>query len=441
MMAIILEEIKSCGCSAKSSGADADVEKKMETSNSQTACSCDTTFEQLQSCACGAKTPSSSCDSTLKTTDKASTPSSSCACASQKIPSVPTKPLTTIQYAIYLLVAFVVWFGLYNMTVPVSQWLTFDVFGLTVDSPLAEAVEFFIYDTTKILLLLIFMVYVIAWLRAALNIERVRDYLAGKGRALGYLTGAGFGAVTPFCSCSSIPLFLGFTTARIPLGITMTFLITSPLINEVAVVLLWGLLGWKFTVTYVTVGLLAGIIGGILMDIFKAERWLQPFLLKAMAEQAQQKSFMSLGRKTMSAHDRHLFAKTETRDIVGRVWKWVIIGVGIGAALHGYVPEQWFAEHLGAGQWWSVPFSVLLGIPLYTNATGIIPIMESLLLKGLPVGTTLAFCMSSVAVSLPELLMLKQVMRKELLMGFVVLLLVLFTVAGWILNGFPNAIG
>ena len=268
-----------------------------------------------------------------------------------------------------------------------------------------------------------------------MHVERVRDYLAGKGRGIGYFLGAGFGAITPFCSCSSIPLFLGFTTARIPLGITMSFLITSPLINEIAVVLLWGLLGWKFTIIYVVVGMFAGIVGGIIMDALRAERWLQPFLLDAMKNASTREAAVEAGEAPkMGLMERHAFAYSETSSIFKKVWLWVIIGVGLGALLHGYVPQEWFTENLGAGQWWSVPVAVAIGIPLYTNVTGIIPIMESLLLKGLPLGTTLAFCMSTVAASLPEVLMLKQVMRWKLLALFLGMLLVIFTVVGWLFN-------
>ncbi|EOG8236356.1 permease, partial [Pseudomonas aeruginosa] len=199
----------------------------------------------------------------------------------------------------------------------------------------------------EILLLLTMLIYVIAWLRASMNTERVRDYLVGKRRGLGYLLGASFGAATPFCSCSSIPLFLGFTTARIPIGITMSFLITSPLINEIAVVLLWGLLGWKFTLIYLAVGMGAGILGGFLMDSLKAERWLQPFVIDAMGKSPnamQHTNGMGKAEK-LSVRQRHDFAYAEMISIFKKVWKWVVIGVGIGAALHGFVPDNWFADN------------------------------------------------------------------------------------------------
>lgn len=199
------------------------------------------------------------------------------------------RPFSAPRYALTLLAVLLAWTGLYVSIQPLATWLTFDLLSLTPGGAPGLALEFFLYDSAKILLLLVLMVYCIGWLRAGLHVERVRDYLSGKGRGIGYLLGATFGAITPFCSCSSIPLFLGFTMARIPLGITMAFLITSPLINEIAVVLLWGLLGWKFTVVYVVVGMAAGMLGGWLLDLLRAERWLQPFLAACWGSPARRR--------------------------------------------------------------------------------------------------------------------------------------------------------
>jgi uncharacterized protein len=317
-----------------------------------------------------------------------------------------------------------------------ADWLTFILFGLSPNSKLGDAVHFFIEDTTKIFFLLVIMIYFIALLRASLNIERVRDYLAKKNRFVGYLTGSVFGAITPFCSCSSIPVFLGFTSAGIPVGITMSFLLTSPLINEVAVLLLLSLVGWQITLMYVLVGMAVGVLGGVFLDLIRAEKMLQPFALKAYqsATPVADLDGDSVVKPTLSFRERHDFAKNELWDIFSRVWKWVFIGVGLGAALHGYVPVSWLEGNLGDGQWWSVPLAVLLGIPLYSNATGVIPIMESLITKGLPIGTTMAFCMSTVAASFPEFILLKQVMTWKLLAIILAMLLFSFTLVGWILN-------
>lgn len=324
---------------------------------------------------------------------------------------------------------------MFEVFTDLATWLVVDVFGLSKATKLGDALHFFIEDTTKIFFLLLVMIYVIALIRASINVERVRDYLADKHKGVGYILGSSFGAITPFCSCSSIPVFLGFTSAGIPVGITMSFLITSPLINEVAVLLLLSLLGWKFTLLYVVVGMSVGILGGIFLDAIRAERWLQSFAAKALERgQKASSTVQSKQVESLSLKERHTFAKEEMLEIFGRVWKWVIIGVGLGSALHGFVPDGWIEEHLGNGQWWSVPSAVLLGIPLYSNATGVIPVMESLIKQGLPIGTTLAFCMSTVAASFPEFILLKQVMQWRLLAVLFVLLLVAFTLIGWIFN-------
>ena len=331
--------------------------------------------------------------------------------------------------------ALALWVGAWFAVLPLSRLLSFGLLGLSDASSLGRAVQFFLYDTPKILLLLALMVYLMAWLRAGLDTERLRAVLAGRARVVGYALAAAFGAVTPFCSCSSVPLFIGFAAARIPIGITMAFLITSPVINEVAVVLFWGLLGWKFTLLYVAAGVLAGIAGGFFMDAIHADRWLQPFLRQPSAScQCAGAQRQGSAAPAAGLAERHAFARAETANIFRRVWPWVVVGVGIGAGLHGFVPELWFAERLGSGQWWQVPAAVALGIPLYTNVTGMAPVMASLLAKGLPVGTALAFCLSAVAASLPELLMLRQVMRVQLLAAFLGFLWVVFTLAGWVFN-------
>jgi uncharacterized membrane protein YraQ (UPF0718 family) len=318
-----------------------------------------------------------------------------------------------------------------------ADWLAYGVLGLGQETRLGGAIHFFVEDTTKIFFLLVVMIYLIALVRASLDLERVRGYIQQHNSFVGYFLGSGFGAVTPFCSCSSIPLFLGFTSAGIPLGITMAFLFTSPIINEVAVVMLWGLLGWEFTLAYVLIGVLVGVLGGFTLDLVKGERWLKDFAAKAYQKAAAEGSGAAPSlaeRPRLTLKQRHQFARDELKEILGRIWKWVFIGVGLGAALHGYVPENWFTENLGQGQWWSVPAAVFAGLPLYSNATGVIPVMESLIVKGLPVGTTLAFCMSTVAASFPEFIMLKQVMTYRLLILIFVILLVNFMLVGWILN-------
>ena len=388
------------------------------------SCSCQSTIPimpkpQETACRCRAPEPPA--------------PETPCSCGVQSATAEPARePESAARLVGKGLAALALWTCAWFTVLPLSRLVAHGLFGLPETSAPGKALQFFLYDAPKILLLLALMVYVLAWVRAGLNTERLRDFLVGRGRGLGYVLAAAFGAVSPFCSCSSVPLFIGFASARIPIGITMAFLITSPIINEVAVVLLWGLLGWQFTLLYVSVGMVAGIAGGLFMDAIRAERWLQPFLLKPQPARVLPMHNATPARPGMA--ERHAFARAETANIFRKVWLWVIVGVGIGAGLHGFVPENWFAAHLGAGQWWSVPAAVALGIPLYANCSGIVPVMAGLLSAGLPAGTTLAFCMSSVAASLPELIMLKQVMRPQLLTAFLGFLWVVFTLTGWLFN-------
>lgn len=313
-----------------------------------------------------------------------------------------------------------------------ADWVVYGILRMSAGSHFTLSLHFFVEDTAKIFALLIVMVYTIAIVRASLNVEAVRTYLSGKSRFVGYVLASLFGAVTPFCSCSSIPLFLGFTQARIPVGITMSFLITSPMINEVAVVLLGSLLGVKFMIIYTALGLASGIVGGALFDMLGAEKYLLPFVTANVAKGVHGTG--QAEKKSLTLRERHAFAKYELQEIVGRVWKWVFLGVGAGAVLHGYVPDDFISTYFSGDAWWNVPAVVLTGIPLYSNVNGVIPVAESLLNKGLPIGTAVAFMMSMSAASFPEFMMLKQVMRMKLLVLFFVLLLVLFTLCGWTLN-------
>ncbi len=307
------------------------------------------------------------------------------------------------------------------------QWL-----GFEESSHWGKSLHFFVEDTTKIFFLVAVMIYLIALFRATLNMDVVRNHLQGRSRWFGYGAASLFGAITPFCTCSSIPMFLGFTSAGIPAGITLAFLITSPLINEVAVVLLGSLLGWKFTLVYIIAGLTVGTAGGFLFDKLKADEHLQELAGKVRKDGAAVQAQHCNQKMTMK--ERHLFAKQEMVEIFGRIWKWILIGVGAGALLHGFVPESWIAEHLGDGSWWSVPLAVLMGIPLYSNASGMIPVVETLLSKGLPVGTALALMMSTVGASFPEFILLKQVLKPKLLVWLFLYFLAAFTLIGWLIN-------
>ncbi len=306
----------------------------------------------------------------------------------------------------------------------VYQWL-----GLPRGGHAADALHFFIMDTTKIFALLVAVIYLMGLLRAILSAERVRDYVRGKPRWLARTLAILLGAVTPFCSCSSVPLFIGFVEAGIPLGVTFSFLIASPMINEVAAVILVGILGWKLAALYVAAGLLVAYVGGAVMERFRPERWVEAYVWEIrMGEVARIEMDRSLA-------GRHRYALNEVKEIVGRIWKWVLMGVAVGALFHGYVPQSWVVEHLGGrDNWLAVPGAVLLGIPLYSNATGVIPIAEAMLGKGVAIGTTLALMMSIAALSLPEMLILRKVIRWPALAIYAGVLAISFTLVGWGFN-------
>jgi hypothetical protein len=304
--------------------------------------------------------------------------------------------------------------------------LVHDTLGLTGRT--GEALHFFVMDVAKIFVMLAVVIYVMGLARALLSPEKVRDYVRGKPKWLARLLAILLGAVTPFCSCSSVPLFIGFVEAGIPLGVTFSFLIASPMINEVAVVILAGILGWQTTLLYVAAGLAVAWFGGMAMERFKPERWVEDYVWKIHMGR------MQAAQPDTSWTGRHRYAVNEVKEIVGRLWKWVLAGIGVGALFHGYVPEGWVSQHLGSGDWYTVPLAVLVGIPLYSNATGVIPVAEAMLGKGVALGTTLAFMMSIAALSLPEMIILRKVMRWPALALFAGVLAVAITLVGWGFN-------
>lgn len=311
-----------------------------------------------------------------------------------------------------------------------ANLIVYGLMGLQPGSSMADALHFFVMDTAKIFALLVIIIYVMGLLRALLSPERVREYVRGKPKWLARSLAIVLGAVTPFCSCSSVPLFIGFVEAGIPLGVTFSFLIASPMINEVAAVILVGILGWKLAVLYVVAGLTVAYIGGVVMERFRPERWVEEYVWKIHMGQLQ------LPEPDKSLRGRHRYAVAEVKEIVGRLWKWVVAGIAVGALFHGYVPEAWAAQHLAGDAWYSVPAAVLLGIPLYSNATGVIPVAEAMLGKGVAIGTTLALMMSIAALSLPEMLILRKVIRWPALALYASVLAVAFTLVGWLFNAF-----
>jgi uncharacterized membrane protein YraQ (UPF0718 family) len=305
----------------------------------------------------------------------------------------------------------------------------YSLFGLSPESQAGQAVQFFVMDVTKIFFLLLLIIYIMGLLRALLSPEKVRNYVRGKPKWLARTLAILLGAITPFCSCSSVPLFIGFVEAGIPLGVTFSFLIASPMINEVAVVILIGILGWQLASLYVMAGLSVAYIGGAVMERFKPERWVEDYVWKIQMGEAQEIE------TDKSLQGRHRYAMGEVREIVGRIWKWVLAGVAVGALFHGYVPESWVVEYLGGkDNWLAVPGAVILGVPLYSNAAGVIPIAEAMLGKGVAIGTTLALMMSIAALSLPEMIILRKVIRWPALALYASVLTIAFTLVGWGFN-------
>ena len=294
-----------------------------------------------------------------------------------------------------------------------ADLLVFRGLGMDPASHVAAALHFFVMDVTKIFVMLVLIIYAMGLLRAFLSPERVREYVRNRPDWQARGMAVTLGAITPFCSCSSVPLFIGFVEAGIPVGVTFSFLIASPMINEVAAVILVGILGWKLAALYVVAGLLVAWFGGLVMQWFRS----------AMQVQAD-----------TSLPGRHRYAVGEVKEIVGRIWKWVLLGIGVGALFHGFVPESWVAQNLASGNWYDVPSAVLLGIPLYSNATGIIPVAEAMLSKGVAIGTTLALMMSVAALSLPEMLILRKVVQWQALALFAGVLAVAFILVGWGFN-------
>ncbi len=309
-----------------------------------------------------------------------------------------------------------------------ADWAAYDLLHLEKGTRLAKSVHFFIEDVTKIFFLLALVVFLIGLVRSLLTPERVRKVVAGRSRAVSYPMAVGLGAVTPFCSCSSVPLFIGFLEAGIPLGVTMAFLIASPMINEVAVVVLAAAVGWKVALLYVVAGLSVGIIGGLVIEFFKLEKWVEEYVWKIrMGETVIQQA-------SISFKQRIVYAWEQVKEIIGKIWIYVLVGIGLGALLHGFIPQEFFVKYASADNLFAVPSAVLIGIPLYSNATGVIPIVEALLGKGVPIGTVLALMMSVAAISLPEMIILRKVLKPQLIATFTGILFVAFIGVGFLFN-------
>jgi uncharacterized membrane protein YraQ (UPF0718 family) len=311
------------------------------------------------------------------------------------------------------LLGLVLWYVIYKQLEPFSYFFSYSLLGLEKGSHLGEAIQFFVYDTPKVMMLLTLIVFVIGMLRSFFTQERTRKYLAGKRETVGNVMAALLGILTPFCSCSAVPLFLGFVQAGVPLGVTFSFLIAAPMVNEIALVLLYGLLGWKVAALYLVTGLLIAMVAGWVIGRFKLEHWIEDWVQELRAGEAV------VIEEKLTWIDRVGRGREAVRDIVGKVWMYVVAGICVGALIHGYVPETFMASIMGKDAWWSVPAAVVVGIPMYSNAAGIVPIVEALLGKGAALGTVLAFMMSVIALSLPEMVILRKVLKPKLIAVFI----------------------
>lgn len=324
------------------------------------------------------------------------------------------RPTTARRRWVLLGTAGVVWFALYRVNGPLWDWLVYDVAGLDPAGRLGSGVHFFFYDTVKIALLLTGIIFVITVLRSFMSVERTRALLGGRREGVGNVLAAGLGVLTPFCSCSAVPAFIGFVAAGVPVGVTMSFLIASPLVNEVAIALLLGLFGLGPTLLYVGAGLTIAIVAGLVLGRLRPERWIEPFVFETRLHGQVVDSTADL-----TWDDRIQMGIEEVRTILRKIWPFLLVGIGIGALIHGWAPEDFFATYAGADNSFAVLVAVGLGVPLYSNAAGILPLVDAMYAKGLPMGTLLAFMMAVVALSIPEIILLRRVLRPPLIAAFV----------------------
>lgn len=337
-----------------------------------------------------------------------------CDCDNEPLQQTPEPSKSNMTKATVIgILGFALWYIVYKQLEPFSYFFAYSLAGLEKGSHLGDAIQFFVYDTPKVMMLLTLIVFVIGMIRSFFTQERTRKYLAGKRESAGNVMAALLGIVTPFCSCSAVPLFLGFVQAGVPLGVTFSFLIAAPMVNEIAVVLLYGLLGWKVAALYLVTGLMIAIVSGWVIGRFKLEHWIEDWVQAMRAGEAV------VIEEQLTWADRINRGKEAVRDIVGKVWMYVVAGIGVGALIHGYVPETFMAAIMGKDAWWSVPAAVLVGIPMYSNAAGIVPVVEALLGKGAALGTVLAFMMSVIALSLPEMVILRKVLKPKLIAVFI----------------------
>jgi uncharacterized protein len=321
-----------------------------------------------------------------------------------------------------------VWLMIYLSLERLTNYIIFDIINLSGGSHLTEAIRFFIFEVPKVLLLLILIVFIVGIIRTYFSPERTRKILGGKKLFVGNVFASLLGIVTPFCSCSAIPLFLGFVESGVPLGVTFSFLIAAPMINEIAVVLLFGLFGWKTAILYMVTGLAVAITSGYIIGKLRLEKYVEEWVYKVKA------GHLDIQEEKTPFSERINQGAIAVKEIVGKVWIYIVLGIAVGAGIHGYVPENFMAGLMGKSAWWSVPAAVLLGVPMYSNAAGIIPIVQALLEKGASLGTVLAFMMSVIGLSLPETIILKKVLKLPLIFSFVGIVAAGIIIVGYFFN-------
>lgn len=321
-----------------------------------------------------------------------------------------------------------IWVLLYQWLQQFSVFFVSNLLQLSPGKHFTEALRFFIYEVPKVFLLLILIIFFVGIIRTWFSPEKTKKALEGKPLFIGNIMASLLGVVTPFCSCSAIPLFLGFVEAGIPIGVTFSFLIAAPMVNEVALVLLLGLFGWKVTLIYISTGLLIAIFSGLLISKLHMERYVADWVYKVKSNQ------LDTEEEKLTLNERIKKGFDTVKEIVGKIWIYIIIGIAIGAGAHGYAPEDFLSHILGEGNWFGVPLAILLGVPMYSNAAGIIPIVSVLIEKGVSLGTALAFMMSVIALSLPEIIILKKVLKWPLILGFVAIVASGIVIVGYALN-------
>jgi len=333
------------------------------------------------------------------------------------------------KYALLHVILLAVWWLVYSHLQLFSVFITYSLLHVAQGSRLGSTLEFFFYDTPKILMLLCLVVYISGLLQSFISPEKTRQFLVGKSEFIGNIFAALLGIVTPFCSCSAVPLFVGFVSAGIPLGVTFSFLISAPMVNEIALILLYGLLGWKIAAIYLITGLSIAIVAGFIIGKLHPEEYIEDWIKDIRLDTAAKQN-----TKT-SWHDRFLLAYNAVVNIFKHIWIYVFIGIAVGAIIHGYIPESFMVFVMGAHSWWSVPLAVLLGIPLYSpHAGGIIPVIEVLINKGAAIGTVLAFMMAVIALSFPEMVILRKVLKPRLICIFLFIVATGIVLIGYLFN-------